>query len=154
MTGEGDAMRELYNGRVMALANDIPLQRRLDAPMVTVERRSPLCGSRITVDLNLDGGVVTDYGHTVRACTLGQTAASIMARHVVGADIATLAKVAAAVRALLKDGAPIPDGLWPELAYLAPAQGYKSRHGSILLAFEAVEQAIEMLTRNQDARVG
>ena len=151
MTGGGDVMRDLYNAKVMALANDIPLQRRLDAPMATVERRSPLCGSRITIDLNLDGDVVSDYGHVVRACTLGQTAASIVARHVIGADVATLRAVVNAVRALLQDGAPIPDGLWPELTYLAPAHGFKSRHGSILLAFEAVEQAIDTLTQKEDA---
>ena len=91
-----DAMRRLYSEKVMELANDIPLQRRLDDPDATVERRSPLCGSRITVDLKLADGKVADYGHVVRACTLGQAAASIMARRVVGADAETLKRTAEA----------------------------------------------------------
>ena len=153
MSDDG-AMRQLYSERVMELAGDIPLQRRVEAPDVTVERRSPLCGSRITVDLKLDGETVADYGHVVRACTLGQAAASIMARHVVGADKALLRQTAEAVRRMLKDGAEPPDGLWPELAYLAPAHGYKSRHGSVLLAFEAVEQALQEIEQGREEAVG
>jgi len=149
-----DAMKALYSAKVMELANDIPLQKRLDAPDATVERRSPLCGSRITVDLKMDGDVVQDYGQVVRACTLGQTAASIMACHVVGADAATIRAVAEAVRQLLKEGAAAPDDLWPELAYLAPAHGYKSRHGSILLAFEATEEAVNKILKEREATVG
>lgn len=149
-----DAMRQLYSGKVMELANDIPLQRRLDEPDATVERRSPLCGSRITVDLNLDGDAVADYGHVVRACTLGQAAASIMARRVVGTSAEQLRRTAEAVRAMLKDGADPPPDLWEELAYLAPAHGYKSRHGSVLLAFEAVEQALDEIRANREAKVG
>lgn len=151
---DADAMRQLYNDKIMELANDIPLQQRVDAPDATIERRSPLCGSRITVDLKLDGDVVVDYGHVVRACTLGQAAASIMARRVIGVDVATLRQTADAVRAMLKEGAAAPDDLWPELAYLAPAHGYKSRHGSVLLAFEAVEQALDEILRNREEAVG
>lgn len=150
----GDAMRQLYSARVMELAGDIPLQARLDAPDATVERRSPLCGSRITVDLKLSDGVVAEYGHVVRACTLGQAAASIMARHVVGSEVETLLRVADVVRAMLRDGEEPPQELWPELAYLAPAHGYKSRHGSVQLAFEAVEQAINEIRAKQEATVG
>lgn len=153
MSGD-EAMRQLYSERVMELANDIPLQRRLEVPDATVERRSPLCGSRITVDLKLDGETVADYGHVVRACTLGQAAAAIMARNVVGADTVLLRRTAAAVRSMLKEGGAPPDDLWPELAYLAPAHGYKSRHGSVLLAFEAVEQAIEEILQGREAKVG
>lgn len=148
-----DAMRQLYSDRVMELVNDIPLQRRLDAPDATVERRSPLCGSRITVDLNLKGGKIADYGHVVRACTLGQAAASIMARNVIGADVELLRQTADAVRAMLKDGDALPDGLWEELAFLEPAHGYKSRHGSVLLAFEAVEQAIQEIHAKREKSV-
>mgnify|MGYP002637052126 CR=1 len=151
---DGDAMRQLYNERIMQFATDIPLEGRLEAPDATVERRSPLCGSRITVDLKMDGDRVSDYAHVVRACTLGQASASIMARRVIGADAATLRRVAEAVRAMLKQGVEPPTDLWPELAYLAPAHGYKSRHGSVLLAFEAVEQAVDAIMRKRETAVG
>lgn len=150
----GEAMRELYNARIMELAGDIPLQGKLEDADATVERRSPLCGSRITVYLKMNGDIVSDYKHVVRACTLGQASASMVARNIVGADAATLRQAATAVRAMMQDGAEAPDDLWPELAFLAPAHSYKSRHGSVLLAFEAVEQAVDEITARQETAVG
>ena len=79
---EAEKIKALYNTRIMELAEDIPLEGRLDEPDATASVRSPLCGSRITVDLKVKDGVVERYRHVVRACTLGQAAASIMARHV------------------------------------------------------------------------
>ena len=104
MSSTDSVMRALYNDKLMAFANDIPLQHRLEEPDATVQRRSPLCGSRITVDLKVEGGKVADYGHVVRACTLGQAAASIMARRVIGEETGVLLAIAEAVRQMLKDG--------------------------------------------------
>ena len=42
---------KLYSGRILALAADIPHLGRLAAPSGTSRRRSPLCGSTVTVDL-------------------------------------------------------------------------------------------------------
>ena len=154
MSTTDSAMRALYNDKLMAFAYDIPLQHRLEEPDATVQRRSPLCGSRITVDLKVEGGKVVDYGHVVRACTLGQAAASIMARRVIGEETRVLLAIAEAVRQMLKDGAAPSDDLWPELQMLAPAHEYKSRHGSVLLAFEAVEDAIQSISQGQEQAVG
>lgn len=141
MTASG--VESLYSDRVKALAADIPRTGRLAAPDATVTMTSPLCGSRVTVDLALDGDRVSDFGQTVRACTLGQASASLMARHVVGQSAGELRAVAKTLRAMLKEGASPPGGEWAELAVLAPAQRFKSRHGSILLAFDAVVAALD-----------
>ncbi len=136
-------LKDLYSKRVMELASDIPRQERLDQPDATVFHDSPICGSRITVDLVLDDGRIADYGQTVRACTLGQASSSIMARHVVGRSAAELRETAKALRAMLKEGAAPPGGEWEELKILEPAREYKARHGSILLPFEAVVMALD-----------
>jgi len=137
------SVNALYTDQVLALARDIPLTERLADPDASVTLTSPLCGSRITVDLTLADGRVTAFGQTVRACTLGQASASLLARHVVGRSSGELRRVARAVRAMLKEGAPPPGGDWSELAVLAPAERFKSRHGSILLAFDAVVAALD-----------
>lgn len=141
MTAHG--VEALYSDRVKALAGDIPRTTRLAAPDATVTMTSPLCGSRVTVDVRLEGDRVADFGQTVRACTLGQASASIMGRHVVGRPAAEIRAVAKTLKAMLKEGAPPPEGEWSELAVLAPAQRFKSRHGSILLAFDAVVAALD-----------
>ena len=89
--------------------------------------------------------MIADYRHVVRACTLGQAAASIMARHVVGKSVDEVKRMGAALRALLKEKVPLPDGVWDDLAVLTPVQDFKSRHGSVLLSFDAVEKALKEL---------
>ena len=74
----------LYNTEILRLAASTPT-RRLATPMASVEKRSPVCGSRVTVDVETDAdGRVTDIGMLVRACALGQASSTLFARHAVG----------------------------------------------------------------------
>jgi NifU-like protein involved in Fe-S cluster formation len=133
----------LYNDRIMALAAAIPPARRLVNPDATASAHSKLCGSTIIVDLNLDGDVVTDYAHTVKACLLGQAAASVVASVVVGSTIAEIREAAAQMRRMLKENGPAPGGKWADLGVLEPVREVKGRHASTLLAFEAILRAID-----------
>ena len=136
-------LKSLYNSRLMELAGDIPLTERLESPQATVKLTSPICGSRIIVDLALEDGKVAEFGQTVRACTLGQAAASVMARHVIGATPAELRRQRRQMERLLKQGEAPGDEAWGELALFAPAKDFKSRHGSVMLAFDAVVKALD-----------
>lgn len=140
---EAAKIKALYNERIMELAENIPLEGRMEHPDATASVRSPLCGSRITVDLKIKDGVISDYRHVVRACTLGQAAASIMARHVVGKSVGEVKHMGAAMRAMLKEKVPLPDDVWADLQVLTPVQEFKSRYGSVLLSFDAVEKALK-----------
>jgi len=142
MSGDDDLIK-LYSQRILALAADIPLAARLDAPQASARRRSPLCGSTVTVDLSLEDGRVAAFGQDVRACALGQASASILARHVVGASRAEIAEARAALAAMLKAGGPPPGAPFEELAVLQPAREYKNRHASILLAWDATLAAFD-----------
>ena len=68
---------EIYNNRILEFAANIPRIGRLAAPDATATAHSKLCGSTVTVDLVLDGDVVADFAHEVRACALGQASSSI-----------------------------------------------------------------------------
>ena len=105
---------DIYSDRLLALAAAIPHTERLARPDATAKAHSKLCGSTVEVDLEMDGDVVTDYGQTVRACLLGQTAASVMGREIVGSPAVELRAVGAAMRAMLKADGPPPSGrIWP-----------------------------------------
>ena len=54
---------DVYNKQILALALDIPRIGRLAAPQATATRHSKLCGSKITVDLVLDGDRVVGFIH-------------------------------------------------------------------------------------------
>jgi len=137
---------DIYNQQLLDLAAAMPRTARLSAPQATAMAHSKLCGSRVGIDLVMDGDVVTDYGQTVRACLLGQTAASIMGREIVGSSAAELREVGAAMRKMLKEGGPPPTGKkWQDLVLLEPVRDYKARHASTLLVFDAVEDAIAQI---------
>ena len=141
-------VNDLYNKAILSLAGNITRSGRLENPDASVFLDSPLCGSRITVDIRMEGDKITDYAAEVKACALGQAASAVMARHVVGQTAAQLHEVAQRMRAMLKHRAPPPAGEWSELEVLQPVADYKARHGSVLLPFEAVVKAVdEVLAR-------
>lgn len=86
MSSETDLIK-LYSSRILALAADIPHLDRLNSPDVTVKKRSPLCGSTVTVDVKLTDGKISAFGQDVKACALGQAAASVVGAHVIGCDL-------------------------------------------------------------------
>ncbi|MCE9649506.1 MAG: iron-sulfur cluster assembly scaffold protein [Parvibaculum sp.] len=140
-------LNEIYNTRILKLAADIPLTERLAEPDATVTAVSKLCGSKVTVDVKMDGDKVVGYGADIKACALGQASSSIMARHVIGATAAELHEVGREMRRMLKEGGEPPrdilGGKWADLEVLEPVRDYKARHASTLLVFDAVEEAVD-----------
>lgn len=134
---------EIYNTRILELAGAISRIGRLADPDGTATAHSKLCGSTITVDLKLRDGRVSDFGQSVKACLLGQAAASVMAREIVGSTPDELRRVGHTMRAMLKEGGSPPTGRWADLAVLEPVRNYKQRQASTLLVFDAVEKALE-----------
>jgi NifU-like protein involved in Fe-S cluster formation len=136
---------DIYSQRILELAAAMPRTARLAMAEATAKAHSKLCGSTVTVDLAMEGDVVTDYGQSVKACLLGQSAASVMGREIIGSSAAELRAVGAAMRKMLKEDGPPPQGKWGDLAVLEPVRDYKARHASTLLVFDAVEDAISQI---------
>jgi NifU-like protein involved in Fe-S cluster formation len=146
--GKMPMLNEVYNDRILDLAGNIPRLGRLPQPDASATAHSKLCGSTVTVDLKMDGPVVTDFAHDVKACALGQASSSIMARHVVGARSDELRQLRETVRKMLKENGPPPSGKWADIAVLEPVRDYKARHASTLLTFDAVVSAIDKIEAN------
>ena len=138
-------INEVYNQRILELAANIPRLGRIEAADATATAHSKLCGSTVTVDLKMDGDVVTDFAHEVKACALGQASSSIMARHVVGAKAAELRELRESVCRMLKENGAPPTGTWGDIAVLEPVRDYKARHASTMLTFDAVVSAIDQI---------
>ncbi len=150
MSGENDLIK-LYSGRILALAADIPHLDRLDQPDATVKKRSPLCGSTVTVDVTMKDGRVSDFGQDVKACALGQAAASVVGDAVIGATRAQVETARDQLKTMLKKDGPAPDAPFDGLEVLIPAREYKNRHASILLALEATAEAMEQAEQSNCA---
>ena len=132
---------DLYSAQVLKLAANLPRSGRLAHADASAERVSKLCGSRVLVDLALEDGRVADFAQEVKACALGQAAASVLGAHVIGATPEELEAARDQFRAMLKSGAAPPSGRFSDLALLAVVKDYPARHASTLLAFEAAAEA-------------
>lgn len=131
----------LYTRDILRLAASIPHLGRLEAPQGSAERSSPVCGSRVIVDVTVDeAGRIAALGQEVKACAFGQASASLMAAHATGRNGAEIAAARDALAAFLKGERDDP-GDWPGLDIFAAARGATARHASILLAFDAAAAA-------------
>ncbi len=134
---------KLYSQRILALAAEIPHAERLAEPQVSAKKRSPLCGSTVTVDLALEDGRIAAFGQDVKACALGQAAASVLGSAALGRTRAEVAQARDQLAAMLKSGGPVPDAPFDGFEVLLPARDYKNRHASILLALDATLAAFD-----------
>jgi NifU-like protein involved in Fe-S cluster formation len=132
---------KLYSGRILELAASIPHAGRLPEPQASVKKRSPLCGSTVTVDLDVEGGRVARFGQDVKACALGQASAAIVGGAILGRTRSEVEQARDELRAMLKSGGPVPSAPFDALEVLMPARDYKNRHASILLTLEAASEA-------------
>lgn len=139
-------LSDLYSEKILEIAGNQPIPGRLPDAHASARRVSRVCGSAIEVDVKVEDGVITGYGHEVQACALGQTSAAIVATHVVGTPAAEFRRVRDEMTTMLKaDGAPPAGERWEDLKYLEPVRHYRPRHTSTLLVFDAVCDALDKL---------
>ena len=143
---------DLYSAKLLRLAAEMPRAGRLADPDASSEKVSKLCGSRVVVDVKVEGDRVADFAQDVKACALGQAAASVLGAHVIGASLSELISTRDAFKAMLKAGGPAPAGRFADLALLAPVKDYPARHTSTLLAFEAVAEAVGLAAKSGAAK--
>jgi NifU-like protein involved in Fe-S cluster formation len=134
-------LMKLYSGRILALAADIPHLGRLPDAQGSAKRRSPLCGSTVTVDVTMQAGRVAGFAQDVKACALGQAAASVIGAAMIGRTRAEVDRARDQLAAMLAGG-PVPDAPFDGLEVLTPARDFKNRHASIQLALQAAAEAI------------
>ena len=140
---------DVYNKKILALAGNIGRIGRLDSPDASATAHSRLCGSIVTVDIRMEGDVITDFAHEVKACALGQASSSVMAQNIVGSTASELRALRDTMLAMLKENGAPPQGRFAELKYLEPVRDYKARHGSTMLTFDAVVDAIGQVEKKR-----
>ena len=132
-----------YTREILALAASVPHLVSFEELEGATERRSPTCGSRMRMAVELDwASRVVRLRQAVEACAYGQAAAALMGGHALG-------RSADEVSAALKEmedwlgGSDALPGTWPGLDVLEPARSRNGRHGAVLLPFRTLLAAIE-----------
>ncbi len=147
MSGESDLIN-LYSGRILELATNVPYVDRLENPDASAKKRSPLCGSAVTVDITLLDDKITGYAQDVKACALGQAAAAVIGQSIIGRTLNEVQTARDELNAMLKQDGPIPSAPFQDLEVLLPAKDFKNRHASILLSLDATLAAFAELDQN------
>ena len=144
MSVESDLIN-LYSGRILELATKVPYVDRLENPDASAKKRSPLCGSAVTVDITLLDDKITGYAQDVKACALGQAAAAVIGQSIIGRTLNEIQTARNELNAMLKQDGPIPSAPFQDLEVLLPAKDFKNRHASILLSLDATLDAFAQL---------
>lgn len=142
MSSDNDLIK-LYSARILALSVEMPRVGRLADADASAKKRSPHCGSTVSVDLRVRNGRIIDFAQDVKACALGQASAAVFGKVAVGLDRAAIQRGRDQLIAMLKENGPVPEVPFSELEVLLPARDYKNRHASILLAFDATLDALD-----------
>ncbi|MCB2128815.1 MAG: iron-sulfur cluster assembly scaffold protein [Rhodobacteraceae bacterium] len=133
---------KLYSQRILALAADIPHPGRLENPTASARKRSPLCGSVVTVDVVTRDGKIVEYAQDVKACALGQASAALSGAAMIGRTRSEVVRARDELSAMLRADGAVPQAPFDGFEVLLPARDYKNRHASILLALEATAEAM------------
>ncbi len=139
------SLEALYTQKLLDYAANIPRMGHLSQPDASATCFAKLCGSQISVEIQVKNGCISDYAHTVEACALGKTSASIVAHNIIGQSLKDVLHLRDVMHVFLTQKGDAPTGVWSELALLAPIQAFPQRHASTLLVFEALAKAIKSL---------
>jgi len=131
----------LYHEALVKRARQATGKGRLAQPSVSVRLDNPLCGDRVTLDLELADGSVASVGHEVKGCLLCEAAASTIGELAPGRSRDSLSRAIAGIEAMMQDGQPAPPE-FPILDVFAPVHAAKSRRDCVLLAFSALKEAL------------
>lgn len=137
---------ELYQEAIVRLARAASGAGRLEHPDGTATLDNPLCGDRVTVEVRLRDGRIAGLAHRARGCLLCEAAASLLGRSAPGVEPGDLAEARRLLADLWGAGAGPPAGPWKDLAAFAPVGRVPSRHGCVLLPFDALAAAIAVAT--------
>ncbi|MBI2314332.1 MAG: iron-sulfur cluster assembly scaffold protein [Betaproteobacteria bacterium] len=146
-------LEQLYHRQIRMLARAAYGAGRLAGADGSAMLANPLCGDQVTVDIVLRGGLIAAIGHEVKGCLLCQASASAIGREGAGWSAAEVEYFGRSLKAMLNEGAPAPEG-WPALSAFSPVNGHRSRHGCVLLPFEALAAALRAAADRRDHRSG
>ena len=136
---------DIYTKTILRFASNIPNAERLKSPDVSITKRTAVCGSSMTVDLNIKNGKIEDIGLDIKACALGQASASILAKNILGSNCKEIQTLRHSIFFMLTGDGSAPKNKFSDYEILSPAKDYKNRHASILLALDAVVEAIDQI---------
>jgi nitrogen fixation protein NifU and related proteins len=131
----------LYHEAILALAKDRTHAGRLEAPTRTATLDNPLCGDRVTLDIDLDAdGTILRIRHFVRGCALCQASAAALAATLEGGNVTALAAAEAGLARALAGEKGAESDVWQSFS---PVGRHSSRFDCVRLPLAAARRTLE-----------
>ncbi len=138
-------MDELYQKSLLRLAANASGAGEIAKPDAEETRDNPTCGDRITVQITVRDGVITDLKHQNRSCMLCQASASLIGENAVGKTFADILDARAEMANMLREDTETSVIAWPEFGHFRAVSAHPSRHNCVLLPFDTLLGAFEKL---------
>ena len=140
--------RELYQDIILDHGRHPRNFRALPHATNLAHGHNPLCGDRVTVYLELDGGRIKDVSFDGRGCAISTASASLMTEVLKGKTLAEAAALFKGFHAEVtgKTVPALPNALAEDMERLAPLEGvraYPTRVKCATLAWHAFEAALK-----------
>ncbi|MAZ03488.1 MAG: hypothetical protein CMN56_10145 [Sneathiella sp.] len=134
---------ELYQKNLLRLAANAVGDGTLENPDATETLDNPTCGDRITMQVKLEDGRISDLNHQNRSCVLCQAAASLIGENAVGREASEISRTRDNLQSMLQGETVQVKPEWKKLEFFNVVSAHKSRHNCVLLPFDALIKALE-----------
>lgn len=140
-----DELRDLYQQVILDHSRKPRNYGELPAPCLHAHGDNPSCGDEIDVWVKLDdSGTIEDLKFKGQGCAISQASASMMTQKVKGKTTAQAAAMREDFRRIVMgDGTPADEDALGELILLEGVQSFPQRVKCAMLAWRAVEQALD-----------
>lgn len=136
---------KLYSPQILRLAGNISHIGRLSDADCFSSKQSKACGSRISVSIKMQDGIITNYAQELSACALTQASAAILATYIIGCRQCDLYFLYTKMQEMLRNNNPVAWGRFTLFDVLASAAEYTPRHSSILLPLLTCLECLEKI---------
>ena len=141
-----EELRDLYQQVILDHSRNPRNHGEIPPPCLHAHGDNPSCGDEIDVWLRLseDGQNIEELKFTGQGCAISQASASMMTQKIKGKSKAQAAAMREDFRrVVMGDGAPADEDALGELILLEGVQKFPQRVKCAMLAWRAVEQALE-----------
>ena len=132
-------LEKLYQEQIIALSRQSKNRVAISNPELTARIDNPLCGDRVTIDLELKTDIIENIGVTVRGCALCEAASEVLAINASQKNFFTIQDAETGLRNYLSGHSDSPP--WAQLSVFEPVKDVTSRHECVLLPFVAIRKA-------------
>jgi nitrogen fixation NifU-like protein len=132
-------LEKLYQEQIIALSRQSKNRVAISNPELTARIDNPLCGDRVTIDLELKTDIVENIGVTVRGCALCEAASEVLAINASQKNFLAIQDAETGLRNYLSGHSDKPP--WAQLSVFEPVKDVTSRHECVLLPFVAIRKA-------------